>query len=102
MTRAWRERMRAEGKMASIYRRHNYGLDDEAFDRLCAAYPVCGVCGQQTELDTDHCHKTGRVRGRLCTNCNTAIGKLGDDIPGLMKALEYLTAPRFSRSIGEE
>lgn len=39
----------------------------------------------------DHCHDTGRVRGMLCHGCNTALGKLGDNVAGLRRALEYLT-----------
>ena len=38
----------------------------------------------------DHCHQTGRVRGVLCFNCNSAIGKLGDDPDTLRRAIAYL------------
>ena len=55
----------------------------------------CACCGiHQNELTmsfaVDHDHDTGLIRGLLCGNCNTAIGKLGDNIEGLMKALNYL------------
>ncbi|MFI6939836.1 endonuclease VII domain-containing protein [Streptomyces sp. NPDC050418] len=38
----------------------------------------------------DHCHRTGRVRGVLCFNCNSAIGKLGDDPDASSRAIAYL------------
>ncbi|MFE7628779.1 endonuclease VII domain-containing protein [Streptomyces sp. NPDC057509] len=38
----------------------------------------------------DHCHRAGRVRGVLCFNCNSAIGKLGDDPDALRRAIAYL------------
>ncbi len=38
----------------------------------------------------DHCHKTGVVRGLLCTRCNRAIGLLGDKVKTILKAAEYL------------
>lgn len=41
-------------------------------------------------LCLDHCHKTGKFRGWLCGNCNTGIGKLGDNAEGLKRALRYL------------
>tara|TARA_B110000503_G_C7123040_1_gene403338 strand:- start:288 stop:947 length:660 start_codon:yes stop_codon:yes gene_type:complete len=55
----------------------------------------CACCGiHQNELPyklyVDHDHDTGLIRGLLCSNCNTSIGKLGDNIEGLMKALNYL------------
>lgn len=51
----------------------------------------CGICKKSTRLSIDHDHKTGRVRGLLCTSCNTAIGKLGDSIEGIQAAMDYLT-----------
>lgn len=51
----------------------------------------CDLCGEyMKKKNIDHCHKTGIVRGVLCTNCNTALGKLKDDIYLLRKAIKYL------------
>ena len=59
---------------------------------------VCAVCKGVDEVSStrnyrmpiDHCHETGRVRGILCTNCNRAIGLLGDNTAILSAAIEYL------------
>ena len=56
----------------------------------------CRICGIAEEsapkgrLSVDHCHDTGKFRGLLCSNCNTAIGLLQDDISNLTAAIEYL------------
>lgn len=52
----------------------------------------CEVCGGPSNiaLHLDHCHETGKFRGWLCSECNLAIGKLGDNIGGLERALAYL------------
>lgn len=54
----------------------------------------CYLCGNLPEKDrslsVDHNHKTGKIRKLLCFNCNTSIGKLGDDILGITRALNYL------------
>lgn len=53
----------------------------------------CGVSRRDTPtltLAVDHNHSTGEVRGLLCSDCNMAIGKLGDDIKGIKEALAYL------------
>ena len=61
---------------------------------------VCDCCGKPpttsgkgsgiTKLCVDHDHKTGEFRGWLCTDCNQSIGKLGDNLEGLLKAVAYL------------
>lgn len=53
----------------------------------------CGVAGKSLVLD--HIHGTSTVRGLLCQNCNAGIGKLGDDLDGVMKAVSYLKSVRI-------
>jgi len=68
-----------------------YGMDLDAYDALCQAQDhKCKICGVQKALHVDHCHETGVVRGLLCMDCNTGLGKLGDNLEGLRKALHYL------------
>ncbi len=51
----------------------------------------CECCGKNDEiLHWDHCHNTKEHRGWLCGNCNTGIGKLGDNVSGVQQALLYL------------
>ena len=62
----------------------------------------CVICGREEltahtrggkgaiRLAVDHCHDTGVVRGLLCRNCNTAIGKLRHDPALLRAAINYL------------
>lgn len=59
----------------------------------------CAICkqpetamrlGKVKALAVDHDHKTGRVRGLLCSDCNTGIGKLKDDTKILQSAIRYL------------
>jgi hypothetical protein len=40
----------------------------------------------------DHDRVTGKFRGWLCQECNSGLGKLGDDIAGLRRAIAYLIA----------
>lgn len=50
----------------------------------------CQLCGKEKKLQLDHCHKTNQFRGWLCNECNSGIGKLGDDIESLEHAIKYL------------
>lgn len=43
-----------------------------------------------TALQVDHCHVTQTIRGLLCTNCNTMLGKVKDDVSILEAAIVYL------------
>jgi Recombination endonuclease VII len=75
-------------------RRHDLTLDQhqallEQQDHRCA---ICGVHEDSTlkRLAIDHDHKTGRVRGLLCSPCNTALGQFKDDPSILKNAIRYL------------
>jgi hypothetical protein len=50
----------------------------------------CQLCGEEKKLQLDHCHKTNEFRGWLCNDCNSGLGKLGDDVPSLERGIKYL------------
>lgn len=55
---------------------------------------LCSICKKQCssgkKLSIDHCHKTNKVRGLLCSNCNLGIGKFYDNPLLLKRAVSYL------------
>lgn len=54
----------------------------------------CDICGPtDKKLMVDHDHASGEVRGLLCNNCNTALGKFMDDVGLLLAAIRYLQDP---------
>jgi hypothetical protein len=75
---------------------YKYGITLEEYNRLkeqqgnlCA---ICGIDGStiDREFDVDHSHKTGEVRGLLCSKCNKGLGLFNDDINLLEKSINYL------------
>jgi hypothetical protein len=54
----------------------------------------CAICKKppytKKGLMVDHCHRTGTIRGILCSRCNSALGLLDDDPALVEQALEYL------------
>ena len=51
----------------------------------------CQRCHKKTKkLEVDHVHGSIVFRGWLCKTCNTGMGKLGDDLPGMLQAAIYL------------
>lgn len=89
-----RRRVHANGQCrlckAASNRKAKHGLTQEAYDALQEKQKgKCGICwNPATEIDHDH--KTNKVRGLLCVACNTGLGKLGDDLAGLRRAMNYL------------
>ncbi|MGW1914409.1 endonuclease VII domain-containing protein [Streptomyces sp. NPDC002076] len=71
--------------------KRKYGLTEAQRDAMIAAqYGLCAICLAAPPVHVDHCHNTGRVRGVLCFNCNSAIGKLRDDPEAARRAAAYL------------
>lgn len=74
--------------------KNKYGLTQEDFQRLYESQDgKCAICLKLvggTKINVDHCHKTGKVRGLLCWNCNIAIGYFKDNTNNLKNALKYL------------
>ncbi len=51
----------------------------------------CECCGKiPSEWRLDHDHDDDSFRGWTCDRCNTGIGKLGDNLEGIIKAANYL------------
>ena len=46
--------------------------------------------GKVRALSVDHDHQTGKVRGLLCSDCNTGIGKLKEKRETFLSAIKYL------------
>ena len=66
---------------------------------------VCDCCGIDPKERTlgillmDHDHETGAFRGWICDLCNVGIGKLGDNLEGVMNAVNYLKRTKNKTSI---
>ena len=55
--------------------------------------PICGkrtIAGLTCNVDLDHNHRTGEIRGWICDSCNTGIGRFKDDIQLLKRAIKYV------------
>lgn len=77
--------------------KRQYGLSISQLDEILSSQNnSCAICGFVDNGDKkmfphiDHCHKTGAVRGLLCTKCNMGIGQFGDNVETLKKAIAYL------------
>ncbi|MDO0931767.1 endonuclease domain-containing protein [Streptomyces sp. DG2A-72] len=71
--------------------KRHYGITEAERDEMIASQMgLCVICLKAPAVHVDHCHETGRVRGVLCFNCNSAIGKLGDDPDAVRRAAAYL------------
>ena len=81
-----------------LLRRFEISMDD--YNRMLEAQGgVCAICkhpethkrnGKLKAMAVDHSHKTGAIRGLLCCDCNTGIGKLKDSVNVLSNAIDYL------------
>lgn len=86
-----------------IYQRANhksnlhsrFGITVDEYDQLVALSDGrCAICGESESRDRrlslDHDHRTGRIRGFLCSRCNLVLGQVDDDKSLLLSAVEYL------------
>ena len=82
-------------KRRSYALKQKYGLTLDEYDTMMTNQKGgCAICNDGAKrLHVDHCHKTGAVRGLLCSNCNTSLGKFGDNVETLRNAVRYLESP---------
>jgi len=67
---------------------------DEYAERMSRTCEICGEhrprVGHAGGMHIDHDHRTGKLRGTLCHNCNLALGRLRDDPEIVDSAAAYL------------
>ena len=88
--------------LRAAHLRKHYGISVEFYDMMLVAQEgKCAICRKPEtirlhdadrphSLAVDHCHKTGRIRGLLCTRCNTGIARFGESVGSLTRAIDYL------------
>lgn len=73
-----------------------YGLTEEDYINILIKQNYsCAICGTHQSnltkrLHVDHCHKTMKIRGLLCRDCNKTLGIFEDNIERFQKAIDYL------------
>lgn len=86
-------------KRSELAKRYNITL--EQYNRMYEVQNgMCAICGkpetaktkQQKEfsLSVDHDHRTEKIRGLLCSNCNNGLGRMKDSVKTLLQAALYL------------
>ena len=82
--------------------KHEYGITLSEYEALFTKQNgVCAICQQPEKtldkinnkprrLAVDHCHTTDKIRGLLCFECNTGIGKFGDNPQLIERAANYV------------
>ena len=81
-----------------------YGLTHAEYEQMLKAQGgVCAICRRSPRynLDVDHDHKTGEIRGLLCKLCNRRLlPSVRDDWLALERAVAYLVNPPARRALG--
>lgn len=82
------ERLRMKG----IQRRFNIPFEEAKVLTETDNCEICGISKKENGkgLAVDHCHTSGKIRGVLCSNCNTGIGMLKDDVNIFKNAIKYI------------
>ena len=99
----WRIENREKANMiaAKCHRKKRFGIDNTVYEQMLQDQDErCAIChekciaktinGVQKSLAIDHCHRTGKIRGLLCTRCNTALGLFEDNLEKIKAAIDYL------------
>lgn len=80
--------------------RRYFGITLEQYDIMSETQGnVCAICGginpNGKRLAVDHDHKTGKIRGLLCSKCNLALGNIKEQISILRSMENYIK--RFNK-----
>lgn len=74
-------------RIAAAASKHNVDADEI---RRLLRRGRCAVCLRKRPLSIDHNHYTGKIRGAVCRQCNSALGFLSDDPVWVAALLGYI------------
>ena len=100
--------MRTKEQMKDEFIKSTYGIDlEQYFEMFKKQSGVCAICGKEEtrrsryggtcKLTIDHSHKDKKVRGLLCSRCNSGLGYFGDNEETLKNAISYLI--KFNKEV---
>lgn len=90
----WRDNNKSH--IRAIKRKSKFGINKEEQDAMLESQNhCCAICNKHESkcrrvLAIDHDHRTNKIRGLLCDNCNRCLGLLKDDLQVLESAVKYL------------
>lgn len=71
-----------------------YGIKPEDYQNMISCQNnkclICDIFMLDVKHCIDHNHKTGEIRGILCSPCNQGLGQFKDNIENLLNAAKYL------------
>lgn len=88
----YRDKNRKEISLRNRVARYKVSLEF-VIDLYKSQNERCAICRTPVDFETsriDHDHITGKVRGILCTSCNTGIGLFKDSPEILINASRYI------------
>lgn len=105
--RKWQQRLKLKPSLyeyGSVFRELELSLDEYSklyLRKLEEQNNLCIICNKpETQIDKrsnkfkrlaiDHCHKTKKIRGLLCSSCNHGVGCFQDSIILIQQAINYL------------
>lgn len=81
-------------QLKQSYLKRKYNLTLQEYDEIfISRNNSCDICGSNVSgrnAHIDHSHSTGKVRGLLCSCCNTGLGQFKDNPISLQNAITYL------------
>jgi hypothetical protein len=89
-----------KSEIAVVNREKRYGVSIFDYAEMMAKQDgKCALCGggprgRRVDLDVDHDHVTGKVRGLLCNPCNVFLGRVESNPELLERIQEYLEEHR--------
>ncbi len=91
----YNHRHRPKRKDQALQRHYGIGLEEynQLFEEQNGGCAICGTTepgGKWKNFHVDHDHETRKVRGLVCSNCNTSMGLVKEDIHTLKSMIQYL------------